>query len=549
MRIVNLIIVILFVWTGIACGQSVSSDLFDSDEELYQAFLLGEISYYEYIIIKDILAAGLDSTNIHLLDYIPNLSYFLKQQNSLQTKLEKEQELILITPKSHYFKFLAKVDYKYYQKFKKEDTSRYHIATQININKNLHAIFKIEREYSGYERIIYRSIRYKNRRSLVKEFSVGNFSKRLGLGTVAGYRGKFLDLSREINNESLLFPDYGGSNGLYLKMSPNKRIKIQSIFSINRDSTHKIISSATMVSLQVDKTEFGLLTGINQINNRSSSNKVTLFDNKVGLFSKYGYAEGYTTIEANLQTGDKSGFGGLVTEGRHHFNNADIRYSLWSYSDNFLDFSLGSKAGNISHSEEIEEIDLSITTSRTGVEGGLFKTIIELSPKYEMVSSLIYSGIDKDNYNIQYLAGLVRSINEKLTIRLDHIYKTKKRFKDQNESETEDHKTRLETRFSSGNLSIKSYIGYQTKTGEKDYLFLFLRFRNTNTRFGSLEFWSNLSRIDINNSMIDYWHSFIRIHQQLFPHFSTGIKFSYSYNRSSNDHHSTTVVLEATALL
>ena len=547
MRIVNLIIIILVVWAGIACGQSVSSDLFDSDEELYQAFLLGEISYNEYIIIKDILATGLDSTNIHLLDYIPNLSYFLKQQNSLQTKLEKEQEQLLITPKSHRSKYHAKVNYKYYQKLKKEDTSRYHIATQININKNLQTIFKIEREYSGYERVIYRSIRYKNKRGLLKEIHIGNFSKRLGLGTVSGYRGKFLDLSREINDESLLFPDYGGSNGLFLKMSPNNKINIQSILSFNRDSSHEIMSSAAMASIKTGQIELGLLAGMNRIKNKS--NEVTFIDNKVGLFSKYGYSEGYATVELNLQTGDKSGFGGFVTEGRHHFNNADIRYSLWSYSNNFLDLSSGSKAGNISHSEDIEEIDLSITTSRTGVEGGLFKTIIELSPNYEMVSSLIYSGLDKDNFNIQYLGGLIRSINEKLSIRLDHIYKTKKRFKDQNESETEDHKTRLETRFSSGNLFVRSYIGYQTKTGEKDYLSLFMRLRNTNTRFGSLEFWSNLSHIDINNSMIDYWYSFIRIKQQLFLNFSTGIKFSHSYNRSSNDHHSTTVILEATALL
>lgn len=546
-RILNLTIVILIIWAGIACGQGVSSDLYNSDEELYQAWLLGDVSYSEFIIIKEILATGIDSTNIHLLDHIPNLSYFLKQKNSLQTKLENEQEQILLSPKTYRSKYYAKVDYKYYQKLKKEDTSRYHILTQININNNLQAVYKIEREYSGYERIIYRSIRYRNKNGLLNEILLGNFSKRLGLGTVAGYRRKFLNLSREINDESLLFPDYGGSNGLYFKIAPNKKFKIQSILSFSRDDTHKVFSSASMVSIEINKIDLGFLAGMNKIINRD--NKAAIDDMKFAVYSKYKYSGGYNSVEATIQTGDKSGFGGIVSEGRHHFNNADIRYSLWTYSDNFLDLSSGSKAGNISHSDSLEEIDLSISTSRTGVEGGLFKTIIELSPNYEMVSSLIYSGIDNDNYNIQYLAGLIRAINNKLSIRLDHIYKTKKRLKDQKESETNDHKTRLESRFSSGNLSIRSYIGYQIKTGEKDYLSLFMRLRNTNTRFGSLELWSNLSRIDVKNYVIDNWYSFIRIHQQLLPNFSTGIKLSHSYNRSSSDHHSTAVILEATALL
>ncbi|MFH2049365.1 MAG: hypothetical protein ABIJ12_07955, partial [bacterium] len=306
-------------------------------------------------------------------------------------------------------------------------------------------------------------------------------------------------------------------------------------------------TSSTMASIKTGQMELGLIAGLNKIKDRSS--KAALDDGKLGAYSKYNYSRGYIAVETDMQTGDKSGFGAIVTEGRHHFQNADLRYSLWSYSDNFLDISSGSKAGNISHSEDIDEIELSFSTNRTGVEGGLFKTIIEVTPQYEMVSSLIYSGIDKDNYNIQYLAGLTRSINEKLSIRLDHIYKTKKRIKDQSDSESEDHRTRLESTFSSGNLSIRSYIGYQTKTGEKNYLSLFMRLRNANTRFGSFEIWSNLSRIDFKNMKIDYWYSFIRIHQQLLPDISTGIKLIHNYNRSSHNRHSTTVILEATALL
>jgi len=543
--ILKLTIVILLIWPGVACGQGISSDLYNSDEELYQAYLLGEISYNEYMIIKGILETGLDSTNIHLLDYIPNLTYFLKQDKSLQTKLEIEQVEAMTVSQPYRLEYLAKIDYKYYQKLKQEDTSRYQLSTQINFNKNLQAIFKIDREYSGYERIIYRSLRYKSRQGLFREAQVGNFSRRLGLGTVAGYRGKFLHYSREIDGESLLFPDYGGSNGFYVDLYPNKKIEIQSIFSYNRDDLLEMTTSSTMASIKTGQMEFGLIAGLNKIKNRSS--EATLIDSKISSYSKYEYLHGYMAVEAAMQTGDKSGFGAIVTEGRHHFQNADLRYSLWSYSDNFWDISSGSKAGNISHSEDYGDIDLSLSTNRTGVEGGLFKTIIEITSQYEMVSSLIYSGIDKDNYNIQYLAGMTRTINEKLSIRLDHIYKTKKRLKDQTESEFEDHRTRLESTFSSGNLSLRSYIGYQTKTGEKSYLSLFMRLRNAKTRFGSFEFWSNLSRIDLKNKMIDYWYSFVRIHQQLLPDISTGIKLIHSYNRASHNRHSITVILEATA--
>ena len=73
-------------------AQDLSTEIFPSEDELYQALLTGELSYRQYLILQEISQHGLDSSNIHLLDQIPNLSFFGIDTLSLRTSLEDEQQ-------------------------------------------------------------------------------------------------------------------------------------------------------------------------------------------------------------------------------------------------------------------------------------------------------------------------------------------------------------------------------------------------------------------------------------------------------------------------
>jgi hypothetical protein len=79
------------VITSAAVSQELSTEVYPSEDELYLALAAGEIDYHQFLILREVIRTGIDATNRHLLDEVPNLSYFHGDTISLSTNLQREQ--------------------------------------------------------------------------------------------------------------------------------------------------------------------------------------------------------------------------------------------------------------------------------------------------------------------------------------------------------------------------------------------------------------------------------------------------------------------------
>lgn len=231
-----------------APGQELSTSVFPSEDELYESYNLGEISYEQYLILKELAGRKIDSTNCHLLDEIPNLSFFQGYKFSPDNYLEKEQAALFVGRDLWDKQIKGTVDYKYYQELEKEGRDKYQSSIKFKINRQYDFSLKLQREYSGRERIIERSFSYKKDSGGLRELRVGNYSCRMGLGTIFGYRGKIFDFADEIDEESWLFPDYGGYNGLYARFRQGM-FQTEILTSVVRDRDYSMVSTGSMLSL------------------------------------------------------------------------------------------------------------------------------------------------------------------------------------------------------------------------------------------------------------------------------------------------------------
>jgi len=546
-RIAGLIILALLYLTVVSLAQELSTNVYVSEEELNEALKLGEISFTDYLLLKEIMAQGVDSASVYLLDHVPNLSCFLSDTVEHRTDLQQEQQQAFINKYTSRPPWHFRLKYAYHQKLEESDIARYHSSAEIRITQKLRGLVRIHREYDGREQVTMRSLSYRAPEKTLAEFRLGNFTKRFGLGNVTGYRGQLLDRSDHIDGESFAIPDYGGANGAYFSLRLGRSWTLQSLGSIIRDDSQRLITTAMMVSLPTPSLELAGIVGSNRLTNRVSGRAV--HDFKLGVFARKGYGNGHAAMEVTLQSGERKGFGGVSLEGRHRFRQADIRYAGWVYGDEYLDLSSGSKTGSFSRRDSLASLEWGFSTRRRGAEGGMFKTIVQITCNTKLINSLILSTLNKNTVGIQSLSGVVTRLKSGLSIRLDHLSKSVKRASSYISAETVDRRTRLEGRLNSGKLSLRSYIGYHTRTGRTDYLSVFLRVRADLERIGRVEFWSNLGRWNMRKKCVDYWYCFIRSRQEILPEVTAAIKLSHSYQREPDSRHETTVSMEVTALV
>ena len=459
------IALVVLLGGGTIDSQELSTEIFPSEDEIYQALRSGEITYRQYLILQEIAAYGLDSSTIHLLDEIPNLTFFAKDSNSMATSLETEQQTPFMADQKKSVRtrqINGAITHRYYRFAEEDGRSKYGTSARVNLGDNVVADIKLRREYSGRERIISRTVKYRSKRGILRELLVGNFSKRLGMGSVIGYRGKLFSYSSTLDSESLLFPDNGGFNGVSAHLS-NNGWQVHVLGSVNRSDDYRLTTTGGMIQQDALPLKPSLLFAANRLRNRATGKAIT--DIKYGLNGRYEYNGGYSGFEVSGQEGERSSFGAFITEGRHRFNKAEIKYAGWTYGDNYIDLSGGSKAGGLSHKDRLESVEFEYTTKRAGQSGGLVKTIIQLNRGMELAKSVLYASFNSDTTDIQWLAEITKKL-DRLSLGLSFLSRTKDRT---GQSSTK-RQTKLVAKFKTQKLYFKTHVGYNTSLAERDFI-------------------------------------------------------------------------------
>ncbi|UCG60749.1 MAG: hypothetical protein JSV52_10475 [Candidatus Zixiibacteriota bacterium] len=530
------VVLVVLLGGGAPRSQEISTDIFPSEDEIYDALRSGEITYQQYLILREIAIDGIDSTSHHLLDEIPNLNFFNVDSLALKTSLENEQETPFEdrrgpTPTRRMVTGQFRQRYRRYAE--DEDRSKSSTSVQMNINNTITADIEIRREYTGDDRFVSRSIQYRSSRGPVREVVLGNFSRRFGLGTVFGYRGKLFGLARDLSGESFLYPDYGGLNGGLARLS-FRGYEVQTLGSVVRSEFTRLFSWGAMVQATSFPFKPSVVLGITRLKNRRTGEYVA--DNKLALNGRHDYGCGYSAVEVCWQGGERSTFGAVVAEGRHRFRQAEIRYAGWSYSDGYIDLSGGSKAAAIYHDQTFETVDREYTSKRFGQQGLLAKTVVDLSDKIELANSLLYASFNADTANTQWLAQVSRKF-DCVSVGIDFLSRGQTR----SDFSSARRQTRLITRWRLGNFYLRTYIGYNSHRVKRDFTSFFVDLKYNFDSYGKMELWSNVSEIDHNVGRIKRWYAFVRSSIEVMGGVSVALKLSHTYSAGSEQEHRTIV--------
>jgi len=532
-RLAGLVICLIVFSVEVSAQQELSTYVYTSEEDLEEAFRNGEINFSQLITLQELIRFGIDSSSLYFLDEIPNLSHFLKSKQLPQPELRENQKTHFIKRAEQSKQVSAIVSHFFSKKLTANQQSRYRTSIKLNSNNSITTLLRLHREYSGSERLVYRSVRYKPPSGLLKNLIVGNYSNRLGLGTLFGYRGKLFSYSKEFDSESLLFPDYSGHNGFSMRFK-SESFGSNVVFSHQRDSTHRLTVLAGAFEYLESNFRPMLLFSSSELHNRNTDESMIFY--KYGVGSRYEYESGYNRSEIIMQTETSTSLAAAVTEGRHFFGTAEIKYAGWIYDDDFIDISSGSKRATLSSTAEIEKVGFRYSNRRSGQQGVLLKTIVQPAEDISLVNSIVFAKSKNDEYNFEFLTALTRSLNSSLRLRFDFLSRIKSRI----ENEITTRRTRAELKFQSSQINIRTYLAYNTKTAADDYMSLFVNFRFETKELGRLKVWVNLREYNHNTNQVDYWYAYIENKNDLFENLSVSVKFSHSYRRENKEPHLST---------
>ncbi len=547
MRVIGgsvLVCIILFSCCQIL-AQELSTAVIPSEDELLEALRRGEISYHQFLIIQEIAENGIDSDSQYLLDEIPNLVWFQSSANSIPVPLEEDQRAGFAPDASESGATVSGVfRHRQYQRLEEDEESWYRAFGDIRVGDRYRFNYKINRETSGAERLVGRAFQYRREDGFIRQVDLGSFITRFGLGTAFGYRGKLMAFSREFDSESMLFPDCGGYNGIRAQGVVSS-FEFETLASAVRDSTHSLATVAAMLRRTEGSLRPGLIVGWNRLKSRLTDESVSF--PVIGLYNRYLYASGYVDVELSRQSGEGSHALSGVIEGRHRFAGAEIRYAAWSYGDDAVALTAGSKAASMTVRDTVEAVDFTFSSRRRGQEGVLVKTVVEPVRNLKFENSLLYAAINDQHRNRQYSSTLIRRLSPQLQLELGYLGTWKDRLSYGSSNTHTKQRLRLQARFNSGLFSCRSYIGFDAESRQSNIVSLFTTVRYRFPGNGEFEVWSNLGEIDSDG--VNYWYFFVRGEQQLMEKLEGAVKLAHSYRRHSKNSHSATVSLELTAQL
>ncbi len=536
-------IVILLVFANLSLGRTIGSEIYPTEDELYEAYLIGQIDYQTYLNLREIFNSGIDSTNLYLIEEIPNINYFREYESDIQSELEKEQTKPYVSDQVGISKdkFSGSIKWKRYQELDEfgQDKNQIYINSQLSQDWS----FKLNGldEYTGHQEFSFRSLNYKSQRGTIRKLSIGNFTTRFGLGLTVGYRGRILGKDYLSPEETLLFPDYGGFNGIYAEGGHRKNL-VKWLFHYDKNDTILVRTSALNVVRKYGlfKVEGTLLGSI--ISNRLTKTEFRQY--QVGLFMGYFGYDIDAAIEVslpknNLEQSSKNNQA-AVAEMTYRNNDFTLKLSTWYYGQNFTNLFGGGRSGDLYRTVEFETIDLSYRDRRNNQRGFLVKTSTSLSGQIDAEMALSIYGSSRYERFIEIQTSLGKIFAEKSRLRVYYeLFRKEKLGEIAN-----DNSLKLEYNYKLPQFSLRSFLGYTYDNENQKYLSFHFRTKLKNKILKEIEFWVNFSRINIETGNIDYFYGYIKEMVDITKTVSLAVKYRYRYNRRFAEPVESTIYLE-----
>ena len=513
------LLVLFLVSAGHSAQNKTLQYILPSDDELLESYLIGEITYDEYLLLLDIITNNIHPGKVILSDDIP------------QNVLEK---YTVVTPEQDYsseYDYEPKFRFKHMYASYLEENARTKYQSNFSYkNKNISSQVVLRRETSGRERFLNRSVTLNDVSTKLKEVRIGNFSKKFGLGLLMSYHGKNVSYSDEIDKESFLFPDYGGFNGLYTDWRYNQ-YRIQSISSLVRDEEFSFLTNGFSFGKSSREKEISIQTAVTTIKNRNIT--LSKSDFKSSLYLRKKFNRLHTKTEAAYGYYDNNSQLAVFHENRIRISDLQIDMEGWMYSDEYKDFSGAGRTSLLSEKVILPDIDYTYYSKRTHQEGMEISLSRKLKWRFSGKLTQLYAYKSKDSTELVTYAQLRNKLNMIVTLAYDFSYRQKERFSISEGSYIK-RIHQITAKFNRYKTATRVALQHESKTGEEPYVGGIFEFRYKPYNFGLTQFWCNFGRYNLTTKRIDYIYMFVRNIFDITKYVKIDIKLSHRYQRDSS---------------
>jgi len=521
-------------------AEDISLAVYPSDEELYEAYLRGDLEYETYLNLVQILEDGIDSTDLYLIEEIPNLSYFLQSIADDYSGLQKEQLQSFLEPPAEKKIKRSYIRTRTYQKLEENGDNKTYMYMQTYLNENWTVDARFKESYQGERQWTRRSATYSSNSGQVKKMIFGNYTARFGLGLTVGYRGILLDKDDLSNSETFAFPDYGGFNGVYVE-GGRKMDAVKLVLHFDRNNDYNLRLGGIDFTRKFGRFEIeGILVGSN-LENRNTD--ISYSQYIFGSFIRYSKRDYLAALEIALPDNDKANVPSLIFESKYKTDRYTLNFSAWHYGDDFINLSGGGRSGSFYQTVEIDTLDFTFRDRRYDQSGMILRSRVKF--ERDIYYDVNFSVYGRDQYSVfaRLISALEFPVGPSSQIRLDLRNYREKDLADI-KSETE---LRTQYRWRPERFDLRSYVAFTRDKYDNNYMSYFTRIEYDYSSSSFFEAWLNLDKFSHGRGQVDYFYGFIREGINLSETFAIAVKYSYRYNRTYTDREHSIFQLEAVA--
>jgi len=416
--------IFLLIISQLVFSQTISSQLYENEEDIEEGFLSGDLTYQEYLELLDLLREGVafNSPQKDRLLFLPDLSQSEIDQTPDTSSDIYLSEINLRTypvAKSFFLPEMlnqtqGRVSIQSRQRFDQNQSYNF-ILTEFKLKNKLRFNIQLQKEGSSDPLIKKRWLELSSF-PFLKRVVLGNFDKKIGLGLNIGYHP--LLKGEELHKENyFLYPLYGRYNGLLIESKMNF-FSPELILSKIRKSDYSEELWALNLQFSNRGLNFGILRSEGSL--RNLSNHSSFYDRNSSFYLKVKKEKiGFDGEYSLLNNGGKGWASILTLKDKSYL----LELSGWSYTDNFLHL-FGAGLSNPDYTYiEIQDLGYEYPSREIGEKGIMLKSDYLLSP--DLSFDFKFSQW-KENphspYKLRQKIGLKITLSEKIKTGLEYLY-------------------------------------------------------------------------------------------------------------------------------
>ncbi len=381
---ITFLLVSLLIICHLSFSQTISSQLYETEEDLEEGLLSGELTYQEYLELLELLTEGVtpDSTEMERLLFLPDLTQSqleLAQDSISEASFSDKVSPFYPVPGSFFLPEIftqakGRISFQTRQRFD-QDYSYNFILTEFKLKNKFLFNLQLQKENSSSPQIRKRKLEFYDLPYL-RRITIGSFEKKIGLGLNVGYH-PLLKAEDQTNENDFLYPLYGRYNGILIEANFDF-FNPELILSKNKKGDFSEELQALNLLFSFRNLDFGLLRSEGRL--RSSLNHSSFYDRNTSIYLKARKEKLTFSGEYSFLHNKAKGWASVLTVREKPFV---IELSGWSYTQDFLHL-FGSGLSNPDYTTiEIDEVEYEYSSREMGEKGILFKS------RYNLYSDLV----------------------------------------------------------------------------------------------------------------------------------------------------------------